>query len=98
MRALKSVLAAGLLILPAAWGSAQAADLIILGGQGNVPGLNELAAAFARTSGHKVTVLQEVGQALERRLDAGPADLIAVNPPGMEDLVKKNKVVAATVA
>jgi molybdate transport system substrate-binding protein len=98
MRIWTSVLTAGLLVLPAAWEPAQAADLIVLAGQGNLPGINELAAAFARTSGHKVTVLQEVGQALERRLDNGPADLIALNPAQMEDLVKKGKVAADTVA
>ena len=32
----------------------QAAELIVLTNQGAVPGVHELAAAFARTSGHKV--------------------------------------------
>src|SRR5262249_60048555 len=41
-----------------------AAELIVLASQGNLPGVNEVAAAFARASGHKVTVLQEVGQAM----------------------------------
>jgi molybdate transport system substrate-binding protein len=75
----------------------EAAELIVLTGQGSVPGVQELAAAFARTSGHKVTVLQEVGAALEQRLNSGPADLIAQNPEGMESLAKKGKLVAGTV-
>ena len=74
----------------------QAAELIVLTGQGAV-GIHELAAAFARTSGHKVMVLQEVGAALEQRLNSGPADLITGNPEAMEDLAKKGKVVAGTV-
>src|SRR5204862_7949940 len=41
-----------------------AAEIIVLASQGNPPGLNALAAAFARESGHKVTVLQETGKAL----------------------------------
>ncbi|HEY3154375.1 MAG TPA: substrate-binding domain-containing protein, partial [Candidatus Binatia bacterium] len=74
-----------------------AAELTVLASQGNLPGVNELAAAFARASGHKVTVLQEVGKALEQRLSNGPADLITGNPPVMEELLKKGQLVAGTV-
>jgi molybdate transport system substrate-binding protein len=74
----------------------QAADLIVLASQGNLPGLNAVAAAFARASGHKVTVLQEVGKALEQRLNSGPADLVAGNPEVMEALAKKGRTVAGT--
>jgi molybdate transport system substrate-binding protein len=56
-----------------------------------------LADAFARATGHKVTVLQEEGATLERRIESGPADLVTGNPPTIEDLVKKGKVVASTV-
>jgi molybdate transport system substrate-binding protein len=76
----------------------QAAELFVLTSQGNGPGVKELATAFARASGHRVSVLNETGKALARRLDNGPADLIALNPPQMDDLVKKGKVVAASVA
>ena len=74
-----------------------AAELIVLASQGNLPGVNELATAFARTSGYKVTVLQEMDKALEQRLSNGPADLITGNPPAMEALLKKGQVVAGTV-
>jgi molybdate transport system substrate-binding protein len=74
-----------------------AAELIVLASQGNLPGVNELAAAFARTSGTKVTVLQETDQAVEQRLGSGPADLITGNPAAMEALLKKGQVVAGTV-
>jgi molybdate transport system substrate-binding protein len=89
--------------------AAQAADLIILTNQGATPGVRELAAEFSRTSGHKVTVLQEAlnqrdgvlvaDAALERRINEGPADLITVNPdPGpMGELVKAGKVDGTTV-
>jgi molybdate transport system substrate-binding protein len=59
--------------------------------------VNELATAFARTSGYKVTVLQEMDKPLEQRLSNGPADLITGNPPATEVLLKKGQVVAGTV-
>jgi molybdate transport system substrate-binding protein len=74
-----------------------AADLIILTNQGATPGVRELAAAFSRASGHKVTVLQEEGAALERRINNGPADLVTGNPPTIAEHVKNGKVVASTV-
>ena len=77
--------------------AAAAADLVILTNQGATPGVKELAAAFERASGHKVTVTQVEGDALERRIGAGPADLVTANPPAIEDLVKKGKVVGTTV-
>ncbi|MBM3276178.1 MAG: substrate-binding domain-containing protein, partial [Candidatus Sericytochromatia bacterium] len=73
------------------------AELTVLASQGNLPGVTELAAAFARQSRYKVTVLQELGNALEERLLNGPADLVTGNPPGIEELLKKGQVVAGTV-
>ena len=78
-------------------GAATAADLIILTNQGATPGVRELAAAFARASGHKVTVIQEEGAALERRIDSGPADLVTGNPGTIEELVRNGKIVPGTV-
>ncbi|HEY3639557.1 MAG TPA: substrate-binding domain-containing protein [Xanthobacteraceae bacterium] len=77
-------------------GAAQAAELVVVSGQGTTPGVKELAAAFARMSGHKVTVVQEAGAALDQRLSNGPVDLIAGSPDQIDDLVKKGKVVAGT--
>ena len=78
-------------------GMSQAAELTVLASQGNLPGLKELGSAFARTSGHKVNVIQEVGKALEQRLASGPADLIGGGPAAMEGLVKKGRVVDGSV-
>jgi molybdate transport system substrate-binding protein len=78
-------------------GAATAADLVILTNQGATPGVRELAAAFARASGHTVTVIQEEGAALERRINSGPADLVTGNPGTIDELVKKGEVVASTV-
>jgi len=74
-----------------------AADLVILTNQGATPGVKELAAAFERASRHKVTVIQVEGDALDRRIASGPADLVTANPPAIEDLVKKGKAIASTV-
>jgi len=75
----------------------RAADLVIIGNQGALPGVRALAEGFARDSGHRVTVVDESGAALERRLESGPADLITLNPEAMADLAKKGRVVAGTV-
>src|SRR5215467_531395 len=75
-----------------------AADLVILTNQGATPGVRELATAFSQASGHKVTVIQEAGAALERRLNSStPGDLLTANPEQFDDLIKKGKVVPATV-
>jgi molybdate transport system substrate-binding protein len=91
-------------------GTAGAAELIILSNQGATPGVKELAAGFERMTGHKVTVIEDSGlagglaladqraAALERRLDAGPADLVAGNPQQIDGLIKEGKVVAGTAA
>src|SRR5262245_49224360 len=73
------------------------AELVVLTNQGAVPGARELAAGFSRISGHKVTVLEETGAALEKRINEGPADLITLNPGAMGDVAKKNAVVANSV-
>jgi molybdate transport system substrate-binding protein len=77
--------------------SADSAQLIVLSGQGATPGVREAAAAFARTSGHTVTVLQPAGAELQQRLDDGPADILVTSPEPIDDLVRKGKLVAATV-
>src|SRR4029450_12015028 len=76
---------------------ATAAELIVLAGQGNAPGARELSAAFALKSGHKVTVLEGTGAALEKRISEGPADLIALGPEAMSERVKKGDAVANSV-
>lgn len=78
-------------------GVTSAVELTILTNQGATPGVRELAAAFSRTSGHNVTVIQEEGASLERRINTGPADLVTGNPPAIEALVKSGKVVGGTV-
>ncbi len=92
-----SIAAAGMLLGSLPRGAA-AAELVILTNQGATPGVRELATAFSQASGHKVTVIQEAGAALERRLNSpAPGDLLTANPEPIEDLAKKGKVVPGTV-
>lgn len=84
-------------LLVCASGSAMPAELIILASQGNAPGVAELAPAFARASGHKVTVLNEAGSALAQRVVNGPADLIMGGPEMLAALAKKGTVVTDSV-
>jgi len=92
-----SIAAAGMLLGSLPQG-ATAAELVILTNQGATPGVRELATAFAQASGHKVTVIQEAGAALERRLNSPtPGDLLTANPEPFDDLIKNGKVVPGTV-
>jgi molybdate transport system substrate-binding protein len=75
-----------------------AADLIIVSNQGAVPGLKEVGAAFARKTGNHLTVVLAEGDELGRRLAAGTVDLVSQNPGPMQELVKRGKIVAGTVA
>jgi len=54
--------------------------------QGATPGVREVAAAFARRSGHTVTVLQPASAELQQRLDNGPADILVASPEPIDDL------------
>jgi molybdate transport system substrate-binding protein len=87
---------AALLLGVSGSGVSQAAELVVLSSQGNAPGIAELAAGFARASGHKVTVVNETGSAFEQRLVSGPADLITGGPEVIEGLTKKGRVVAGS--
>src|SRR5262245_26148058 len=77
--------------------AAMAADLVVLTNQGATPGVRELAAAFSRASGHKVTVIQAEDAVLQQKLNDGTADLITGNPGQIDELVRNGKVVASTV-
>ena len=73
---------------------AQAAELIVQASMGTVSGLNELAPAFTRITGHKLIVSQESGAALEQKLTSNaPADLIVLNTGAMNGVIRRGKVV-----
>jgi molybdate transport system substrate-binding protein len=104
MRARRTFTAAGILgVLSLAVAgtsphAAVAAELTVLTNQGATPGVREIANAFSQKTGHKVTVIQQTAFQIDERLaSGGPADLITANPEGIEELVKKGKVMPATV-
>ena len=51
-------------------GMAQAAEIIILAGQGVVSAVRDVAPAFERASGHKVVVSFEVGPGLMNKVNS----------------------------
>lgn len=76
--------------------SARAAEIVILASQGNVSGVRDMAAGFERASGHKVVVSQERNVIAKVNADA-PADVVTANPPVIDDLIKRGKVVGRRV-
>ena len=91
------ILAASLAVgLAAAPQPAHAAELIILGSQGSITGVRDMAAAFERASGHKVVARQE--KDVMATVNAGtPADIATLNPPLIDKLIKEGKVVGSRV-
>jgi len=70
-------------------------ELIVRSSMGAVSGLNELAPAFARATGHKPIIQQESRPELEQRLASNaPADLIVQTTSVMDDVIGRGKVVA----
>src|SRR5439155_1682129 len=76
--------------------STQAAEILVLGSQGNISGIRDLAAGFERASGHKVTASQE-RNVMDKVNTGAPADVVSGNPPVIDDLIKQGKVVGRRV-
>jgi molybdate transport system substrate-binding protein len=59
--------------------------------------LEELAATFEKTSGHKVAITWGTGAALAKRIQAGEqADLLVLTRQGLDTLAKDGKVAAGS--
>jgi molybdate transport system substrate-binding protein len=74
----------------------EAADITVMGSQGVVSSLHDLAPAFARATGHKLIVSQE-GDLNGKVNSNAPADLIAASPQAIADYIAKGKVVGTRV-
>ena len=94
MRTWTIAIVAGMLAVSGAQ-MAQAAEITVLGGQGVVSGLRDLAGAFERATGHKVIVRQE-NDIPGKVNDNVPADMVAVGPASIDDYIAKGKIVAGT--
>jgi molybdate transport system substrate-binding protein len=80
-----------------AHGAAQAAEITVLAGMGNVSGIRDLAPAFEKASGHKVIVRFVPTADLAGVIDANtPADVLTAGPDGIDGYIAKGKVVAGT--
>ena len=94
-----NVLALGLLITAWIHAAPQTKELpqeiVVLTSMGPETGVRQLAAAFQKSTGHKVIVSFEVS--LNQKVDANaPADLVAGGPEQIDVFLKQRKVVAGT--
>jgi molybdate transport system substrate-binding protein len=77
--------------------SAMAAEITIFTSMGSLSGVTDLAAAYEKTSGHKVIVASRIGPALPKALASNePGDIIANFTNTFEALIKQGKVVPGT--
>jgi len=75
------------------------AELIIGASMGAVSGLNGIAPAYARLTGHELIIRQESRAELEQRLDRNaPADLIVQTTSVMDSVIARGKVVHGSSA
>ena len=84
----------------AAWlaaGAANAAEIKVIASVGVRAVLNELAPAFERATGHKLSLVYGTAVPLKRQIDGGETfDVVVLVPAMLDDLVKQSKVVAGT--
>jgi molybdate transport system substrate-binding protein len=74
-------------------------ELIVWASMGAVSGLNEIAPAYTRITGHKLIIRQESRAELEQRLIAdAPADLIVQTTGVMDSVIAGGKVVEGSSA
>ena len=74
-----------------------AAELIVRASMGSISAWNELAPAFTRLTGHKVTVIQETPAALEQGLASSTSsDLIVLYGEPLERAITQGKLVAGS--
>lgn len=73
--------------------STRAAEIRILASNGVKAALEELAPAFERATGNKVSITFGLAAVLKRQIEAGEAfDLAILTSAGIEDLAKQGKV------
>jgi molybdate transport system substrate-binding protein len=77
-------------------GAAQAAEITVVGGMGVISGLRDLAAGFELVTGNKVNAV--FAPNVMAFVNSGaPADIVALNPPVIDDLIKSGKIVGPRV-
>jgi molybdate transport system substrate-binding protein len=90
---LRSAAAVAVVILAAS--AAGAAEVKVLTSVALTAALNELAPAFEKATGDKLTIAYGLAAEMRKRvLDGESADVILITRPMMEDLQKQNKLAA----
>ena len=80
----------------AAPSAAQAAEITVLGGMGVISGVRDLAAGFQSQTGNKVNAVFDANPLA--KVNAGaPADVVALGPAVIDDLIKSGKIVGMRV-
>lgn len=75
-------------------GSAQAAEVTALLGNGLKAIMSEVGPRFERATGHKLVIRYDAAGALKRRIESGEAFDVVIAPAGIDDLIEQGKVVA----
>jgi molybdate transport system substrate-binding protein len=96
MQKFATSVAASLLVGALSAGAAQAAEIKVLGGQGSISVIRDLAAGFEKATGHKVVATQE--RDIAATINSGaPADVATGGPTAIDNLIKSGKVVGTRV-
>jgi molybdate transport system substrate-binding protein len=77
-------------------GAAQAAEITVVGGMGVISGIRDLAAGFELVTGNKVNAVF-APNVMAMVASGAPADIVALNPPVIDDLIKSGKIVGPRV-
>ena len=97
MRALSSTVIGTLLSLSVGTMS-RAAEITIFTSMGSLSGVTDLAAAYEKSSGHKVVVGARIGPALPKALNSNePGDIVVNFMNNFDALIKQGKVVPGSV-
>ena len=87
-----ALVAVGFAALPAS-----AAEITVLAGMGVISGVNDLAPAYEKLTGHKVIVRFEQAAAMNEKISSGaPADVAAMQPEQIDNFIRQGKIVAGT--
>jgi molybdate transport system substrate-binding protein len=96
-RTLFAAAAAAMLLGLAGALPAAAAEITVRAGMGVVSAVRDLAPAFEKMTGHKVIVVFDPTPVMNQKINAGePADIAAVQPSQVDELIKQGKMVAGT--
>jgi len=78
-------------------GAANAAEIKVIASVGVRAVLTDLAPAFERASGHKLSIVYGTAVPLKRQIDSGETfDVVVLVPTMLDDLVKQTRVLAGT--